>query len=93
MTHYADIQKRIQVSTERGRAATVAVRKSSVTQNMITNKLIVESFAECWANANRQLNNVSVKQLNVFHLVINSSMHINTCLGATKCFGCNVNLR
>ena len=57
-----DIQKRLQVSTHRGRMATVAVHKPSVKKHMVTNKLIVENFAECWAKANRQLNIVSAEQ-------------------------------
>ena len=60
-----DIQKRVQVSTHRGRMATVAVHKPSVKKNMVTNKLIAENFAECWAKANRQLNIVSTKQLSL----------------------------
>ena len=57
-----DIQKRVQVSTQRSRMVTVAVHKPSVNKNMVTNKLIMESFADCWAKANRQLNIVSTKQ-------------------------------
>lgn len=38
----------------------MAVHKVSVKENIIINKLIVESFAECWAKANRQLRIVSI---------------------------------
>ena len=54
-----DIQKHVQVSTHRGRVTTVAVQSPSVKKDMVTNKLIAESFAHCWARANRQLNAVS----------------------------------